>query len=385
MATPRSRLHRCHGLTAETGTLGDGAVMNRGGIITHLVRFSQVLVGRLPGGLGQTAVVINMIMAGMSGSAVADTSTTGAVLIPALKQDKYSPGFSAALIAGASTIGPVIPPSIPLILIGAITGVSVGQLFMGGVVPGFLMGFALMAYTFFYAKRHNLRQLEKPTFREVCTSTFQAILPLGLAIVILGSIVTGIATPTEAAVLGVVYSTALVFLYYRNVNIKSFLEILTEAGLASGMVMFLVTSAQIFSWIATAEQLGPKLSALLFSITANPTVILIMLNILLLILGMLFSCNSIILLMTPILYPISQSIGMDGVHFGVMMNLNLMIGLLTPPFGMNLFITAAIAEIPIGEVVRNVWPFILVLLCVLMLVTYISSLVTCVPDLLFKN
>lgn len=360
-----------------------GEIMTRGGITKRLVEFARAFIGHARGGLGHTTVVVNMIMAGISGSAVADTTATGALLIPAMEEDDYDSSFAAAIVASASTIGPIIPPSIPLILIGAISGISVGRLFIGGAVPGFLMGIALMIYISYYTKKHNFKKSPKMSWYNRMKASRDAILSLGLPVIILGGILFGITTPTEAGVVGVLYALVLVVIVYREVRIRELYQIFIDAAVTSSMVMFLVSAGVFFGWVATAEQLGPHMTNLIYALTDNRIVILIMINIVLLAMGMVLEALPIILLMTPILFPITKSLGMDPVHFGVLMCLNLMIGLLTPPIGLNLFITAAIAKRSVGSVITAAFPFVLVLLIVLGIVTFYSPVVTWLPNLLF--
>ncbi len=361
-----------------------GEIMSRGGITKRLVVFALTFVGHARGGLGHSTVVVNMIMAGMSGSAVADTAATGALLIPAMKEDEYKPSFAAAIVAGASTIGPIIPPSIPMILIGAIAGISVGRLFIGGAIPGLLMGLALMVYISFYAKKHNFKRGVKIPWSERGKASLKAILPLGLPIIVLGGILLGVATPTEAGVMGVLYGIILVVFVYREVRPSQLYQIFVDSATTSAMVMFLVSTGVLFGWVATAEQLGPQLTDLLYSITTNKVAILLLVNIMLLCLGMMLESIPIILLMTPIIFPIATSLGIDSVHFGVVMCLNLMIGLLTPPIGLNLFIASAIGKVPVGDVIRDAYPFALVLILVLLFITFYPPAVTWLPDLVFN-
>ncbi len=359
-----------------------GEIMSHGGITQKLVSFAKVGVGHFRGGLGHTCVVVNMIMAGMSGSAVADATATGAILIPIMKKDKYNSGFAGAIVAAASTIGPVIPPSIPMILIGSMVGISVGRLFIGGAVPGVLMGIMLMVIVGIMAKKKSIPVQPKSTLREYFVSLKSAILPLGLPVLILGSIVTGITTPTEAAVLGVWYALFLSLFIYKSFRIKDLPDIILRTCVGIGAVLLTCACGTLFGWVVTSLQMGPKLLNLLFAITSNPVIILLIINIILLILGMVMATIPIILLMTPILFPIIIQLGIDPIHFGVMMCLNLMIGLLTPPIGLHLFIASSIAEVSIVDIIKDVWPMIVMLLIVLGLVTYFPQITLWLPNLL---
>lgn len=371
-------------LTAIPMFILAGEIMSRGDITGKLVNFANGIVGHLRGGLGHTTVIVNMIMAGMSGSAVADLAATGSLVIPAMNKEGYNPRFSAALVASASTIGPVIPPSIPMILIGSLAGISVGKLFIGGAVPGFMMGVALMGYVAYYARKNDYPTKKRATVKEVLNITKSAILPLGLPVVILGSMLTGVTTPTEAGVVGVWYALILCVVIYRNMKLKDLIEAMIDATASSAMVLFVVSVGALFGWVATAEQLGPKLSHLLFSVTDNPVLILLLINFVLIILGMVMATVPIILLMTPIIFPIAQQLGMNTIHFGVMMCLNLMIGLLTPPIGLNLFLAAAIGKVPVADVIKECLPIVIVLLFVLLLVTFYPPFVLWLPNLIMR-
>jgi C4-dicarboxylate transporter DctM subunit len=359
-----------------------GEIMNKGGITVRLVRFSESLVGHFRGGLGHTSVVVNMILAGMSGSAVADAAATGSILIPAMKEDKYPPAFAAAIIASASTMGPVIPPSISLILIGAISGTSIGRLFLAGVIPGIAMGLSLMVYIYLVANRRGWPRKPKATLGKRVVELWNTLIPLGLPFIILGGIISGVTTPTEAAVLGVIYATLISTLLYKTVSLRAFYEVVIEAGISSMVVVLTISTAILFGWLATAEELGPKLIKLIFVLTTNKYMIVMIINIILLIMGCVMEGIPIILLMTPILFPVAKSIGMDPVQFGMMINLNIMIGLLTPPIGLNLFITSVIAKEPIEALLPYIWPMVIALLCVLVLVGIFPPLCLWLPNLL---
>jgi tripartite ATP-independent transporter DctM subunit len=371
-------------LTAVPLFILAGEIMNRGGITLKLVAFAQSLVGHLRGGLAHTSVVVNMIMAGMSGSAVADCTATGSILVPAMKEAKYGAKFSAAIIASASTIGPVIPPSIPMVLIGAIAGVSVGRLFIGGAIPGTIMGLSLMAYIWLISRRRSFPRDRRATIREILISTRDALIPLGLPVVIIGSILTGAATPTEAAVVGVIYASVITIFIYRTVKWKDLVDISLDASVVSATIMFLCSTGILFGWVATSEQLGLHLSNYLLKVTNSPIGMFLIINLILLIMGCFLEGIPIILLMTPILYPIVRQIGIDPIHFGVVMTVNIMIGLLTPPIGLHLFITSAIAKVSIGDVVTEVWPMVIVLTIVLLLLTFFPPLVTWLPGILMR-
>ncbi|WP_138420418.1 TRAP transporter large permease [Aquibacillus sediminis] len=358
-----------------------GELMNRGGITDKLVEFAQKLIGHIRGGVGQVGVVINVIMAGMSGSAVADCASTGSVLIPAMKKDGYSSERSAAIIASASTIGPVFPPSIPLIIIGSISGISVGKLFLAGIIPGIIMGIALMVYIYIYAKKNKLAVKKKATHKERFQSTKSAFFALLLPVFIVGSIVTGIASPTESAAIGVLYALIVTVFYYKEMNAKLLYKVLLNSTIATGAIGLVTVGGVLFGWVATYYDIGIVIKDILFSISTNPIVILLIVNLMLIILGMVIEAIPIILLSVPIMFPILTSLGIDPIHFSIIMTVNLMIGLVTPPVGLHLFITSSIAKVPIMSVIRESFPFVIVLLVALLIVTFVPQTSLFIPSL----
>ncbi len=362
-----------------------GALMNTGGTTQRLVALANVLVGRFTGGLGHVTVVSNMIMAGMSGSAAADAAGTGSVLIPAMVRSGYSRAFSAALTAAASTIGPIIPPSIPFVVFGVLASVSIGRLFLGGAIPGVLMGLYLMVAVYLIAKRRGYARGRPPTGAEIKTAVWEAIPALMLPVIIIWGIVSGVVTPTEAAVLAVLYALFLGLFVYRELDWRALHRIFGEAALTTASVMFIVAAAALLAWVLTREQAGPALVRLVLSISTDPYIVLLVLNIILLILGCFLETLSLMILLVPVLMPLIKALGIDPVHFGVMFTLNLMIGLITPPVGMSMFIACRIAGIQITEFAREVWPFVAALVLVLLVVTYFPSVVLFLPNLLMGN
>ncbi|MFZ9635377.1 MAG: TRAP transporter large permease, partial [Alphaproteobacteria bacterium] len=352
-----------------------GALMNTGGTTQRLVRLANVLVGRFTGGLGHVNVVSNMIMAGMSGSAAADAAGTGSVLIPAMARAGYSRPFAAALTAAASTIGPIIPPSIPFVVFGVLASVSIGRLFLGGAIPGLLMGLYLMAAVYIIARRRGYARGAKPTGGEVWTAFRDALPALMLPAIIVWGIAGGVVTPTEASVLAVLYALFLGTVVYRELSWDSTFAIFGEAAMTTATVMFIVAASALLAWVLTREQAGPQLVRLVTSVSTDPFVILLVLNVILLVLGCFLETLSLMILLVPVLMPLIKTLGIDPVHFGVMFTLNLMIGLITPPVGMSMFITCRIAGIQVAEFAREIWPFVIALVAVLLVVTYFPSVV----------
>lgn len=358
-----------------------GELMNRGGVTLRLVRFAKALVGHITGGLANVVVVTNMIMAGMSGSAIADAAATGSILVPAMKSGGYPVRFAAAVVGAASTIGPIIPPSIPMVLIGSMVEVSVGRMFLGGAIPGILIGIALMATSAIIAKREKFPIEERAACGELLSSAKDAFLALLMPIVVVGGIVSGATTPTEAAMVGVWYAFLLGFFVYRELRLKDVPEIIARTAVSSGAVMLTVATATLFGWIATSERLGPALTQWVLSITDDRLAILLLMQLLLLVLGCLMEPIPVLVLMTPILFPVTNALGIDPVHFGVLVTINVTIGMVTPPVGLTLFLMSAIGKITILDVTRAIMPFLMVLIVSLFVVSYVPDLVLWLPNL----
>ena len=358
-----------------------GNLMNTGGITQRLVRFAQCLVGHIRGGLGHVTVVTNMIMAGMSGSAVADATGTGAVLIPAMERVGYPRKFSAALVGAASTIGPVIPPSIPFVIFGSMTGTSVGRLFLGGFVPGVLMGVFLMVTVAIIAGRRGYPRERRASLRELLVSTLQAAPAWGAPVIIIGGILVGLFTPTEAAAVASVYALVLGMLVYREITPADLPRILWETVRNTVQVMFIISAASVFGWVLIQQRIPTMIVEGLMALTGQRWVLLLIVNAILLILGCFMEGIAIMLLTIPVFMPLVARVGMDPVHFGVMMTLNLMIGLLTPPVGMCLYAVSSISQVPLWPLAKELWPYIVALLACLALITYIPGLVVWFPNL----
>lgn len=359
-----------------------GSLMNTGGVTRRLVNFASTLVGRMPGGLAHVNIVTNMIMAGMSGSALADAAGTGSILIPAMRQGGYPAAFSAVVTSCASTIGPIIPPSIPFVVIGSMVGISIGRLFLGGAIPGTIMGIYLMVVAYIISKRRGYTSYTKSSLKEIIKAFREALLALLLPIIILGGILGGVFTPTEAAVIAAVYAFVLGVFVFKEIKAKHLPRIFLEAGMTTASLMFIVAAASVLGWLLSREQAGLKLVDAFLSISNNPWVVLFILNIILLILGCLMETYAIMIILVPVLMPLVKNLGIDTVHFGVVVVLNLCIGLVTPPFGMGMFIVCRLADIKVMEFVRELPIFLIALLAALFTITFFPSLVTFLPRLL---
>jgi len=348
-----------------------GNLMNTGGVTQRIFGVAQLCVGRIHGGLGHVNVVASMIFAGMSGSAVADAAGLGAVEIAAMTKAGYSRRFSAAITAVSSTIGPIIPPSIPFVIYGSLTNVSVGDLFLAGIVPGLLMGFALMAVIALVAKRQNLpRMTERPSGREALRVLLGALPALVMPIFIVGGILGGVFTPTEAAVAASIYAMLLGLLFYRELRPADLFSVVWESARQTVQVMFIIAAAAPFGWVLIQQQIPNAIINAILNISSTPWVILLMVNLILLVLGMFIEGIAIMIITFPIFMPLVQHIHVDPTHFGVIVVLNLMIGLVTPPVGMCLYAVSAISNVSMGEMFLEMWPYVLALIAVLGIVTY---------------
>ena len=356
-------------------------LMNQCGITTYMFRFANNLVGWIPGGLAHANVVASMLFAGMSGSSAADAAGLGTMEIKAMTDEGFDKPFSAAITAASSCIGPIIPPSIPMVVYSSLAGASIGKLFIGGIIPGILMGFTMMVICFIIAKRRNYPRVKGITLRDVGISFVEAIPGILVPVILLGGIYGGIFTPTEAAVVAALYSLVVGALLYRKISFKDLIRILKVTVVNSALIMIIIGAASLFGYVLTIEQIPAKLTEGLLFLTTNKYVMLFIFNIILLVLGCFMELNSILLIFVPIMIPVVNMLGIDLVHFGVVAVINLMIGTLTPPFGMMMFITAGIAEEPVHVVIRELIPFYIGLIILLFILTYCPVLVTALPSL----
>jgi len=360
-----------------------GDLMEATKITDRLVEFARALVGWLRGGLGHVAIITNMIMAGISGSGTADAAATGVVLIPMMTKAGYSTPFSAALIGAAATIGPIIPPSIIMVVYASIANVSVGRLFLGGMIPGILMGVSLMAFTALRAHRSQLQVGEPLRARQLLHATSRAALVLVTPLIVIVGIIGGIFTATESAGVACVYALVLGLAVYRTVTLRKLPAIFAKTMMNSGKVMFVMATASVFSWILARGNVPAQIAQLPgLGEGAKSWMVLCVMNLLLLVLGCLMDSVAILLVFTPMIMPIAQQAGIDPVHLGVMMAVNLSIGLVTPPFGSAMFVLCGISGCRIPDFSRNAWPFILALVLVLALITYVPAVTLFLPNLI---
>jgi tripartite ATP-independent transporter DctM subunit len=357
--------------------------MNVCGVTQRLVRVAAVLVGHMHGGLANVGVVANFLMSGISGSAVADAAATGTVLVPEMKKRKFPGDFACAVIACAATVGPIIPPSIAFLLLASIINISVGQLFLAGIVPGFLMFIAMFVVTWWLCKRRNYPREERATRGERRSALRDGVLALVAPAVIVGSIVGGIATPTESAAIAVGYTLFLGLVVYRNTTIAAVVHAAGTAAIGSALVMLTVAASQIFAWLAVQERLGELLTSSMLALSSNVYVMLLLVNLLMLVLGMFMELVPIMFILAPIVFPWLAKMGVSEIQFGVVMVLNLMIGMITPPIGLNLMVLAAITGEDVMRIFRASIPYVWALLVVLLAITYIPQLTLFVPQLFY--
>jgi tripartite ATP-independent transporter DctM subunit len=362
-----------------------GSLMNTGGITRRVFRFAQALVGHIWGGLGQVNVVASMIFSGMSGSAVADAAGLGLIEMKAMVDSGYERRFSAAITAASSTIGPVVPPSIPFVIYGSLTGVSVGKLFLAGFIPGALMGVALMTAVFIVSRKRNYPKEKRKSWRELLISAKEAALPLGTPVIIIGGILGGIFTPTEAAVVASVYAMFLGLVVYQEFTIKDLPRIFWQTIVHTIRVMFIIAAAGFFGWLLIRQKIPEQVIVTLTSVTTSKVTLLAMITVILLILGCFIEGIAVFVITIPVFMPLITRFDIDAVQFGVIMTLASMLGLLTPPVGMSLYSVSSISNVPIGKLARELGPYLLGILVVLLAVTFIPWISLILPNLIMGH
>ena len=360
-----------------------GELMQSAKITDRLVEFAQAVVGRLRGGLGHVSIITNMLMAGTSGSGTADAAATGVILMPAMKKAGYSWSFAAALVGAAATIGPIIPPSIIMIIYASIAGVSIARIFIASIIPGVLMGLCLMAMTSIIAGRRGIPRGDPTSVSKIVRATRRASLVLVLPLIVVGGIIGGMFTATESAAIGCLYALALGLLVYRSLSVRELPGIFRRTALSTGRVMFILATASVFSWILARDGVPNQVAALpFFADTSKPWLILLSLNVLLFCLGAVMEAIAILLITVPMIVPIATAAGIDPIHLGVVMSFNLTIGLITPPMGSIMFVLCGIGNVSVPDFAGDAWPFILVLVAFLLLITYVPDIVLLLPNLL---
>lgn len=357
-----------------------GDLMERTGITSRLMNFIKIFAGRVTGGLSQVMIISGTILSGLSGSGAADTAAMTKVLVPSMKREGYDVSYSAALAAATGVLGPIIPPSIVMIVYGSMMNVSVGALFVAGLIPGLIMGLGLMVTAYYISVRRKYPRIEEPfSWGEFVAGLKDASLALIMPLLIIFGIRGGIFTPTEGGAVAVLYALVIGIFVYRTLHMKDLIQALLSSGVMAAMIMLIVAAANPFGWLLTLNQVPQQAAGLMLGITENKYTILFFINILLLIMGMLMETTAIVLLLAPILAPIAIKVGVDPLHFAMVMIINLSIGLATPPVGINLFVAAPVAGISLEKISRAVWPFVLVEVAVLFLFTYIPEIIMFLP------
>jgi tripartite ATP-independent transporter DctM subunit len=361
-----------------------GELMMQGGMLDRLVKFAEAVVGRIRGAMGHVNVLASMFFAGITGSATADVAALGPVEIAMMKEAGYEVDYSAAITAASATIGPIIPPSIPMVVYAVAAGnVSIAGLFLAGFIPGVLLGVGMMVYHYFLSVRKNYPYRRTPiSFWEFLRTFREAILALLMPAIILFGVLGGIFTATEASAVAVAYALIVGFFVTKQLNFEKLRKALLQSGLTTGMALFLIATANIFSWILATQQVPQLATNFFLSISKSPYIYLLLVNLLLFGVGCVMDNLAALIIFTPILAPIATMLGINPIHFGLVVSVNLVIGLLTPPVGLCLFMACTIARIRLEEITRKIWPFLLIETGVLMLITYVPDLVLTIPRLL---
>ncbi|PTS82137.1 C4-dicarboxylate ABC transporter permease [Pseudomonas sp. HMWF032] len=357
-----------------------GAFMTTGGVAKRLIDFANACVGHIRGGLAISAVLACMLFAALSGSSPATVAAVGSIAIAGMVRSGYPQAFGAGIVCNAGTLGILIPPSIVMVVYAAATEQSVGKLFMAGVVPGLLLGVILMVAIYIVARKMNLPAMPRATFREFLTAARKAVWGLLLMVIILGGIYTGMFTPTEAAAVAAVYAGLVALFVYKDMTIRECPKVLLESGKLSIMLMFIIANAMLFAHVLTTEQIPQTITAWVVDMGLQPWQFLLVVNIVLLVAGAFMEPSAIILILAPILFPIAVQLGIDPIHLGIIMVVNMEIGLITPPVGLNLFVTSAVTGMPLTAVVKAAWPWLMILLGFLVVITYVPSISLALPN-----
>ncbi|MCH8268066.1 MAG: TRAP transporter large permease subunit [Acidobacteria bacterium] len=360
-----------------------GTFMTTGGVARRMIAFANALVGHLPGGLAMASVLACMFFSAVSGSSPATVVAVGSVVIAGMVDSGYDKKFAAGVICNAGTLGILIPPSIVMVVYGAATESSIGRLFLAGVVPGVLLTLAMMTAIYFVARWRNLPRQPKASFLQVIRSGRDALWGLLLIVIIMGGIYGGVFTPTEAAAVSAVYAFLIAVFVYRDMPLSETPRVLTEGAKITVMLMFIIANAYLFAFVLTTEQIPQMASEAILHLGLEPWAFLLLVNVLLLLMGNFMEPSSVILILAPIIFPIAIKSGIDPIHLGIIMVINMEIGMVTPPVGLNLFVTAGVANMALEEVVRAALPWLLILLSFLLIVTYIPAISLALPNWLY--
>ena len=361
-----------------------GTLMEAGGISRRIIDFANALVGWLPGGLAAVTIVSAMFFAGISGSAAADAAAVGAILIPAMKKSGYQSDFAAAVQASGGSIGVIIPPSIPMIIFGFLTGASIGQLFAAGILPGVLIGLSLIGVATYISVKKGYASTTRFSISEVWRTFKRSLLAMGAPVIILGGILFGIFTATESAAVAVVYALVVGMLVYRKIKIKDLVHLFRNGSITSSIVMFIIATASVFSWIAAIEDIPARLAGTLLTLTENPIVLLLLINMVLLIAGTFVETTASLILLVPMITAMLPSLGIDIIQLGVIVVANLAIGMLTPPMGICLIVSCSISGDSLSAISKRILPFLGILIIDLLIITFYSPLTMWMAKLVAK-
>lgn len=367
-------------LLSVPGFILAGNLMNHGGLTEKIISFCNHVLGHIRGGLALANIGASMLFAGISGTAVSDTASIGSVMIPAMKKEGYDEEFSCAVTAASSTVGPIIPPSVPMIIAATLSGLSVGKLFLAGAIPGLLLGGGMMAVAYFISVRRKYPKYASSSLGQILRSFAETFWALLMTAIILFGIIGGIFTPTEASIIAVVYAFVVGMFVYKKISWKNISNIVLDSMKTSASLMVLIGFANLFGWILITERLPQFISGQILEFTSNKYVVLLLINILLILVGTFMETIAALLILFPVLLNVATSVGVDPIHFAVIAVLNLIIGLTTPPVGVCLFVASSIGKISIGKVSIAILPFLLVSLVVLLLVTFIPDLSLALPN-----
>lgn len=363
-----------------------GDILAKGGISERIVAFAEAALGRIRGGLSVVAVLASMFIAAISGSGAATTAAVGASLIPDMKTKKYDVAESAALIAAGGTIGVVIPPSVPMVLYAVIAGESVAKLFVGGFIPGILMGVGLIGWAVWKAKQRGYPRGERMSIRDVGKKFLASFWGLMAPVIILGGIFSGIFTPSEAAAVAVVYSVIVAAFVYKSLNFRKFYQLVVGAGVTSALIMFIIATAKLFGWGLAFYQIPQAVASAMLSLTGNvPALVYFMIGVIVLLAGMFMETASALIILTPIFIPAVMGVGGNLVHFGVVLVVGLAIGMATPPVAIDIYVASAITGLPMGKIARPIIPMIIILILVFFIAMYVPGIVLVLPRLVMGN
>jgi C4-dicarboxylate transporter DctM subunit len=357
-----------------------GALMESGGISKRLVHFANTLAGSMTGGLAAVTVITSMFFAAISGSSPATVAAIGSIMIPAMVAKHYDVNFASAIQAVSGALGVIIPPSIPMILYGVVVGVSIGDLFIAGIIPGLLIGFSLVLTAVIISKRRGYKGTETFTWKERWDAFKNAIFALIMPMIILGGIYGGIFTPTEAAVVAVFYSLIVGLFVYKEITLKGLVPVFVKSGVTTAIIMLIIGNAGLLGWLLTREQIPQQVAQSFISFSDSPIVFLLIVNVFLLVVGMFFETSASVIILAPILAPIAFQLGIDPIHFGIIMVVNLAIGMVTPPLGVNLFVAMQISKLRLENISKAVIPFLIVLIVNVLLISYIPQISTFLVD-----